>query len=489
MMTFRRLSVLALLISWIAGVTPASLRAQGPGITPVPGRVSSSLDASNRPVISWEPVSGHGPQDGLLVNTAIDYNQYNSDIGSDQYNWQVGDPSEVRRDPDRTHTNYLSSYGVDVFLFNTRSGPDGDASIFCLRQFSHTPLPFWPGPAGGNGDKAKFDQVHYFHAGATRSQSDLIDLSPLGVTHPDQLLWFPGTDGYPYSYLMVNDNDGDFTDVAAAVLLRADRMFGEFSLTEHIIYAEGQTTYCIYRRLADGGPYQQIACGLTGTSYVDTNPLLGGTEYEYVVTANAMFGESAQSGSTTELVPGSLPVEWMFFEAELMAPGQVQLAWATATESNSARFEVERSLDGRSFTRLGAVAAAGQSSQPLSYQFTDARAPEGALYYRLRQVDLNGATHYSEVRQVRTATEQVAEVRLYPNPAQGEIHLAGLLPQRHYHLRVVDQRGRTVHHDQLHLTAAAPLRLALHDLPPGLYQVLLSDPAEEWMQALPLLRQ
>lgn len=219
------------------------------------------------------------------MSSTFDYSTYAPNTGQDQVNWQLGDPQEFRDDSDGENTIYYSSYGVDVMFFNTDGGPDEDGSIFSLDQFDHTLLPFWPDPIGGTGDKAKFDQIHDFNASG-QGAMDYADLSALGVTHPDQLAWYPGTGGYQYSYLLVDDNDGDMDEVAAAVLLRADRMVGTFNLNENVIYAEGQTTYRVYRR-RQGGSYAEIASGITGLSCVDTSPLQPNTRYEYVVSADA----------------------------------------------------------------------------------------------------------------------------------------------------------------------------------------------------------
>ncbi|MDO7849815.1 IPT/TIG domain-containing protein [Hymenobacter sp. M29] len=116
-----------------------------------------------------------------------------------------------------------------------------------------------------------------------------------------------------------------------------------------------------------------------------------------------------------------LPVQLTAFTATL-APSQttVQLAWATASEQNSAAFEVERSLSGTSFERIGTVAAAGSSSTSRSYALLDARLPADAttLYYRLRQVDQDGTASYSPVRTV-ALTGAAAGLALFPNPTHG----------------------------------------------------------------------
>lgn len=129
------------------------------------------------------------------------------------------------------------------------------------------------------------------------------------------------------------------------------------------------------------------------------------------------FSEFYLTGSATPL-----PVELTAFTATAESPAAVRLAWATASEKNSQAFEVERSVDGTSFARLGTVAAAGSSSNTRSYGFADARLPGVALlYYRLQQVNLDGSSSYSAVRAV-TLKEAAAGLALYPNPAQYDGH-------------------------------------------------------------------
>ena len=133
--------------------------------------------------------------------------------------------------------------------------------------------------------------------------------------------------------------------------------------------------------------------------------------------------------SRTTFVATPLPVELSAFTATAAGPAAVRLAWTTASEKNSDRFEVERSADGTAFDRLGTVAAAGSSSAPLAYAYLDERLPAGAatLYYRLRQVDVDGTFSYSPVRSV--ARSGPAGLALFPNPVHGvAATLTGALP-------------------------------------------------------------
>ena len=70
------------------------------------------------------------------------------------------------------------------------------------------------------------------------------------------------------------------------------------------------------------------------------------------------------------------------------------MSWATATESNSSVFEVERSMDGSTFEHIGTVPAAGNSLQTIDYAFFD-DDPGALTYYRLRMVDHDGTWEHS----------------------------------------------------------------------------------------------
>lgn len=87
-----------------------------------------------------------------------------------------------------------------------------------------------------------------------------------------------------------------------------------------------------------------------------------------------------------------LPVELLGFDEACVAR-QAVLTSATASESNSSHFELERSADGLTFMAIGQVEAAGSSQALLNYRFVDA-FPTGQGHYRLRAVDLDGTWRY-----------------------------------------------------------------------------------------------
>lgn len=125
-------------------------------------------------------------------------------------------------------------------------------------------------------------------------------------------------------------------------------------------------------------------------------------------------GETAWPSS----LQNPLPVEFLFFEAHF-ENGEVMLEWATATEVTNDRFEVERSVDGEYFSRIGQVQGHGDSKERIDYNYIDksigVHAFEG-LYYRLRQVDFDGKFDYSKMVMVPIEMAQSELTKISPNP-------------------------------------------------------------------------
>lgn len=121
---------------------------------------------------------------------------------------------------------------------------------------------------------------------------------------------------------------------------------------------------------------------------------------------------------------GSFPVEWLSFEANQMGANAI-LEWATATETNTDFFGIERSTDGKAYTEIGTEPAQGNADQTTNYRFVDRNLPPSAsqqLFYRLKQVDLDGAFSYSAVKELAIdATNQTANLRVAPNPANHQV--------------------------------------------------------------------
>ena len=143
-----------------------------------------------------------------------------------------------------------------------------------------------------------------------------------------------------------------------------------------------------------------------------------------------------------------LPVELVDFRG-LVADRSVALFWETASERNNAGFEIERAFDpGFSFEKIGFVEGQGTSLVSNMYQFTDEHLPDGAasLWYRLKQVDFDGAFSFSDVIEIPLQVpESVQLAQNYPNPFNPITTIRFTVPVRQrIRLSVYDALGRLV---------------------------------------------
>ncbi len=204
--------------------------------------------------------------------------------------------------------------------------------------------------------------------------------------------------------------------------------------------------------------------------------LRAGTYTVSITTTDANGGITTQTVSFT-IKPNPLPVVLTAFTAQAVQNRDALLNWATASEQNSASFEVERSLDGTSFTKIGQLAAQGTTTTAHAYTFTDAgigTTAQGSVYYRLRQLDLNGVVSYSPTRTVSFTKATTVALSIYPNPATTGtvLDLSALPAASSYQVVVLDATGRQV----LTATQAGglPLPLDLTSLASGTYNVLVT---------------
>lgn len=204
-------------------------------------------------------------------------------------------------------------------------------------------------------------------------------------------------------------------------------------------------------------------------------PIAGGvqaTETGYAAFSD--FGIGQNVGTT-------FPVEWLRFTATPQGEA-VALAWSTAREVNHSHYVVERSADGQRFEALGHVEGPGQGPAKRAYAFTDGSPLTGRNVYRIRQVDLDGAVSYSELRSVQMGhSARLTLQRLFPNPTQDRLHLDLSLPGRASgQLVLLDAQGRIAHREPVDLKGGTQrLAVSTGSLPAGVYLLRLRANGEQ----------
>ena len=164
-----------------------------------------------------------------------------------------------------------------------------------------------------------------------------------------------------------------------------------------------------------------------------------------------------------------LPVELTHFDA--VATGTaVKVTWTTVTEHASSHFMVERASDGLDFAPIGRLEAAGFSQQRLEYSLLDPSPYQGANYYRLQQVDLDGSVTPSSIASVEYRISN-GTLFIRPNPALSEVWVT--MPPAlgdAFTLVITDATGRVAQtQGPLMVPANGVLRTPVHQLPSGGY--------------------
>lgn len=143
-------------------------------------------------------------------------------------------------------------------------------------------------------------------------------------------------------------------------------------------------------------------------------------------TVTALHGSLANfalTGTTSNWTSGfplvALPLKLISFTVRAL-PASMLLQWRTVMEDHFQAFEIERSLDGRRFARIGAVPAGGNPAGA-SYTFNDRNKDGSKTWYRLKMVDQDGRYEYSKIIIINPGSKN--SFSLYPNPVQSTLHI------------------------------------------------------------------
>lgn len=183
-------------------------------------------------------------------------------------------------------------------------------------------------------------------------------------------------------------------------------------------------------------------------------------------TGTASTSEFSQSSLTT-----LLPVQFVSFKAELQSD-KVLVSWSTAQEQNASHFDVERSTNGRDFTKIGQVKAAGNSNVLVNYSFTDNSPVLGVSYYRLRQVDIDNRFVYTKTVIIRNEARSKA-FTVWPNPVLDNVNVTLQSEKnQNLNLRVVDYNGRVVRSQVVNATRGVnQITVNMSTLTKGMYVI------------------
>ena len=299
---------------------------------------------------------------------------------------------------------------------------------------------------------AVFDGVHKF-IGGSNTQSMYANYLPLyedrvGINAPFQVQIFGINSGLNYSITVLVSRNGNLPPSLNNLVLH-------LVLTESNIPFnwQGQTHVHNAERLMapnengttldfSSGNHQHIELNFS----INQNWVINNLELVSFI-QNLDNKEILQGRNImiNQLVP--VPVELTSFTANKIQGG-VLLEWTTASEVNNLGFEIERSVEGSPFITVGFIDGKGTTTEQQKYSYFDKVEYNGnqSTNYRLKQVDFDGHTSYSDIVEVKfdIPVEFILHQN-YPNPFNPSTKITFALPVEEFvTLKVFDMLGKEV---------------------------------------------
>lgn len=164
----------------------------------------------------------------------------------------------------------------------------------------------------------------------------------------------------------------------------------------------------------------------------------------------------------------ALPVTLIDFDGSKVENTAV-LKWRTAEETNSDRFDIERSADGKNWQTVGTAKSHGESFVVLSYEFVDKKPAAGDNFYRLKMIDLDKTFAYSRVVNVRFANDALKS-EFHPNPVSDVLYLTSSDWNKVKSVEIHNMIGTSVYRSGKSVSKTIPVK----DLPVGMYVLTIT---------------
>lgn len=166
-----------------------------------------------------------------------------------------------------------------------------------------------------------------------------------------------------------------------------------------------------------------------------------------------------------------LPVSWLSFTAQKLNNTSVLVKWSTTNEYNNKYYEVQRSVDGVSFSSIAQMNAGNNPTAIEQYSYTDFKALGGADFYRIKQVDANGNFSYSAIAKV-VFDENTLSWTIQPNPVKTAAAFYARRNMTNVSINVYNAVGKNVFSKQRSvISAGEQIVIPVSNLAKGVYFV------------------
>ena len=251
--------------------------------------------------------------------------------------------------------------------------------------------------------------------------------------------------------------------------------------------------------IPDGYTFDSFVSGYTGSANQSSGTITWsfdplGKDNNQTLTFTAIAEPSGDrtftsnvNGDRTDVSPGNnsddltillasdqdpLPVSLISFNVKSHKNKNI-ISWSTASEINNDYFAIERSTNGEDYKSIGVVNGYGNSNSVREYEFRDNYPTREVVYYKLKQVDYDGAYEYFGPIAVNPKAFE-EKITVYPNPAGEKLFVSGL--NQDVKLNIYNPNGQIVYQK---LNNQQTTQIDLSHLSSGLYYLHVVYPDGE----------
>ena len=231
----------------------------------------------------------------------------------------------------------------------------------------------------------------------------------------------PGLPSQFYGTIKINGEDAP---IGTKIIPTIDNI--EYETEFEVNETNGIGNYSSYVNADNPATSEIKEGGVTGEQVV-FKAKIGQTEY--MLTPSGTWNNN-DTQHLDLMNQGEIPVELSSFRAE-SKNNSVNLFWTTVSESNNFGFEVQRSRNDNFFNKIAFRNGHGTTNSPQTYNYSDTNLQSGKYFYRLKQIDTDGAFTFSPTLEVNLSFPQTFQLfQNYPNPFNPATNISYLISEQ-----------------------------------------------------------
>ena len=168
---------------------------------------------------------------------------------------------------------------------------------------------------------------------------------------------------------------------------------------------------------------------------------------------------------------------------------KVEILWSTSSEENAASFEIQKSGNAISWTKVGVVDAAGNSSVLNKYSFTDPLISTNQSYYRIVENDVDGKMQFTRIMQKDCSVPDVNHLEISPNPVQNQLLLEPISKKQSQFTALIYNVNGNLIKTISHLNGIVKNQINVSELATGLYVLQIQSENSAVSKAIKFIKE